>query len=632
MLLSVFVSSLGVSIAQKNFPTLQQKQAAPEKLAAAPDNFKPEPTQIVMPKGGAVWSNGFSDASQWTADGPAGANPPEFGWSIQSTISSWYTGFQNNMNTSGAFAHFRNGTTTTAVAGPFTLTFNETIDLTDVPVPHLEFKQYGARFITTQAVQISLDGNTWTTVITNNDIAPLTSGGGAIYPRPMNRRANLAPYLTGDISNVRIRLFWEGAMNGTSINNIDYGWYVDDMIIIPGEDHDLSLDQRFAYAVGNLGYMHTKIPASQVPANGSLKMEFQAKVTNNGVETQNAFLRATAGTYTGNGAPKSMVSLQKDSLFIEGTPAFTVPTTPGNYNFTLTVLSDNELTNTTDDQATFPFEVTPAVAGVMASDYFNGQASSMTGSFTGWLNPSGDPSIGTWFEIFQNATGSTSLGAVDVGIANIAAANQAQYIGSTLYAQVWKFVNEEFEFAGITAEYEIKATDFGKTVRLYFDENCLNMNAGDDIAVMASFSESAVVPVAMAGESLAGTTIGMDGSSFVSLSPTVTGGSYVRVPVVRPVFGCFVGLENNAINEQEVSIYPNPSTESTNVQLTLNGNDDVLIVVRDLAGKSVKTVNAGKFNSGSHNISLDLNGMAQGMYTVTISAGNSNVTQKLIVK
>lgn len=632
MLISAFVATVGITTAQNNIPVLPQKQAAAQTPDLEAVHAKDNTVTPVAPKGGAVWFNGFSDAAEWTAAGPAGANPPEFGWSIQSSISSWYTGFQNNMNTPGTFAHFRNGTTTTAQAGPFTFTYNGTIDLTGVPVPHLEFDQYGARFVTLQAVQISLDGNTWTTVINNDDISPLTAAGGSIYPRPMFRRVNLAPFLTGDISQVQVRLFWDGALNGANINYVDYGWYVDNIRIIPGDEHDLQLDRRFAYAVGSLGYMHTKIPASQVPSDNSLKIEFRGDITNNGTETQNAYLRATAPSYTGDGTAKVVTSLQKDSLFITGTPAYTVPSTAGNYNFTLTVMSDNTLTNTTDDQLTFPFEVTPAIGGSMASDFFTGQAATMTGGFTGWANPSGDPSIGTWFEIFNNTTSSTSIGAVDVGIANIGGTAQNDYIGNTVYAQIWKFVNEEFVFAGITAEYELKASDFGKTVRLYFEENCINLSAGEDVAVMASFSEVAPVPVAFAGESLAGTTIGMDGGSFVSLASTTEGGPYVRVPVVRPVFTCYVGLNNETINSEEVSVYPNPASDNANVKLSINSEEDVLIVVRDLAGKTIQTINAGKLTTGSHNVTMNLEGMAQGMYTVTISAGSSNITQKLIVK
>lgn len=634
MLLSAFVVSLGTSIAQNNLPVLPTKNTAAETPVLEAVDFRPDNSNtIVTPKGGSIWFEGFEDVDNWIAAGPAGANPPEFGWSIGTATNSWYT-FQPNMNTSGSFARFKNGTTTTAVAdGPFTFTYNGTIDLTGVPVPHLEFNQYGARFITLQAVQISLDGNTWVTVIDNNDIAPLTSAGGSVYPRPMFRRVNLAPFLSGDISQVQIRLFWNGAQNGANMNYIDYGWYVDDMAIVPGDENDMTLNRRFAYLTGNIGYMHTKVPVSQVPTDGSLRIEFRADVTNNGTETQNAFLNAVTTDYSGNGAAKTVVSLQNDSLFIVGSPAYTVPTTPGVYNFTLTVESNNELTNTGDDVATFPFEITEANGGVMASDFYTGLAASMTGSFTGWADPSGDPSIGTWFEIFQTANGPfNNIGAVDVGIANIAAANQSQFIGNTVYAQIWKYTNDDFVFAGITAEYEIKASDFGRTIRLYFDENCVNVSAGEDIVVMASFSEAAPVPIAFAGESLAGTTIGMDGSTFVTLTPTVLGGPFVRVPVVRPVFTCYVGLDNETINEADVTVYPNPASDNANVQLTLNGEEDVTIVIRDLAGKTIQTINAGKLTAGAHNISMNLEGVAQGMYTVTISAGASTITQKMIVK
>jgi hypothetical protein len=104
------------------------------------------------------------------------------------------------------------------------------------------------------------------------------------------------------------------------------------------------------------------------------------------------------------------------------------------------------------------------------------------------------------------------------------------------------------------------------------------------------------------------------------------------VPVVRPVFTCFVGLENETIDASDVTVYPNPAAETANVQMSLNGDENVVIVIRDLAGKTIQTINAGQLTVGAHNITMNLEGMAQGMYTVTISAGTSTITQKLIVK
>ena len=111
MLLSAFVVTLGTTIAQNNLPVLPVKNAAAASPATEAVDFKPENAIIVAPKGGGVWFDGFEDANNWTAAGPVGANPPEFGWSIGTATNSWYNGFQANMNTSGYFASFRNGTT-----------------------------------------------------------------------------------------------------------------------------------------------------------------------------------------------------------------------------------------------------------------------------------------------------------------------------------------------------------------------------------------------------------------------------------------------------------------------------------------------------------------------------------------
>jgi hypothetical protein len=578
-------------------------------------------TSLNINASGPVWFNGFSDATEWTSGGP-GSNPPEYGWSIQSTISSWYSGFQSNMNTPGKFAHFRNdGLIQTP--GPFTFTYNGTIDLTGVPVPHIEFDQYGARSYNLQSVQISLDGINWLEVFNNNDIIPINDGG-SIYPRPMFRRVNIDPFLTGDISEVRVRLFCYG-------NSIDYGWYVDNIRIVAGEENDLKLDKRFAYTVGNLGYMNTKIPASQVPVNNSLKMEFRGDITNNGTETQSAYLRATSGNYTGNSLVKIVNSLQKDSLFILGNQAFTIPTTPGNYNFTLTVLSDNTLTNTTDDQLTFPFEVTPVSNGVMANDFYNGQPNSITGLFKGWENNSEEQSIGTLFEIFNTTTKTTSIGSVDIGIG--IDEEDWIYIGNTVYAQIWRLVNDEFILAGVTNEHVLTSSDFGKIVRVYFDD-CIDLIAGEKIVVMASFVGYNPVPIAFAGESLTGTTIGRYYGSFVSLPPSTENGPYVRVPVVRPVFSCYkeLSINDQNLNPTKIHIYPNPTFDIINLKFSSDFKNKIDITIIDFLGKITKMSNNFISLENENIISIDVSDINSGIYNISISTNDSNMNYKLIIK
>ncbi len=79
-----------------------------------------------------------------------------------------------------------------------------------------------------QAVEISTDGDlTWIQVGNNDDIPPLTLAGGPAYDQLEMKRVNITGVVAGDPSNVSIRLFWDGALNGDMLNYIEYVWFVD---------------------------------------------------------------------------------------------------------------------------------------------------------------------------------------------------------------------------------------------------------------------------------------------------------------------------------------------------------------------------------------------------------------------
>lgn len=622
-LLSLLVMATGVTFGQAKV-NVQERALAPVKIAQSVPDSKPGQLNQLKAGGDIIWENGFEDPSEWTASGPStdfSAN----GWSIGTATNSW-TQFQATMGTSGNFARFRNGSPNQAGTvisnGPFILTFNGTIDLTGMPVPHIEWEQYGAKFVETQWVQISLNGTTWVTVGGNDDLAPLTNTGGAAYDRPMTRRFNIAPYLSGDISQVRVRLYWDGAQNGQNMNYIAYGWYVDNVRFVEGYEADLKMDQRFS-SIGAIGYQYTKFAASQV--NSSAVATFGAIVSNNGTESQNAVLNATAASYTGSGSAVTIASGASDSVFIGTANGFALPTTPGTYNFNLTLSADGPLDNPADDALTFPLEIT---TNVMATDFFTGNANSMTGGFFGWANPSGDPSIGTWYEIFEN----TGVDRIGVGIANITGTAQADYVGNNIFAQLYHFDPNvgDFVFLGITSEYEVKSTDFGRIVWLYFN-NRIPLTAGMDVVALASCFQGAEVPIAFAGSSLAGTTIGMDGADFVNLIADAPG-NVVRTPVIRLDFGNYASLENNVINTSSVSLYPNPASNNATIVYSLNTESTVSIEVRDLAGKVVATVNAGQLAAGEHQATISTEALASGVYTYTLTANGAQVTDKFVVK
>jgi hypothetical protein len=481
-----------------------------------------------------LWIDTFDDPSNWIAGGPVGANPPEYGWSIGTATNSWFGNFQPNMNTSGSFARFKNGTPDTYESdGAFTFTFNGTIDLSNYNNLMLQFEQYGARFITLQAVQISLDGTTWITVIDNNDIPPLTSDGGSIYPHPMTRTVNLTPFLNGPTNAIMIRLFWDGAPSGPNMNYIDYGWYVDDIRILSVPDHWLQLSNPL-HLLGDNQFKYTKIPSSQISTNHQLN--FTANIKNQGTQSQNTTLQVNTVGYSQNSAAQNLTSLQEEGFSINAPNGFTIPSSLGTYTFNYSAQSGNPLYNPSEALGTTAIEVSDYI---MATDSYDGTAASMTGSFTGWSASSGDQGIGTQYEIFNPA----SLQRVHVGIANVSAANQAQYVGNEFYVQVWKYdVNGELGYAGISELYILELGNFGNIIEINL-EDPVTVNPGDIIVPIVMFFESAPVPIAFAGESLQGTTLGVAGGDLVSLA----GGNGVMVstPVVRLDFQVAPELSSN---------------------------------------------------------------------------------------
>jgi len=86
----------------------------------------------------------------------------------------------------------------------------------------------------------------------------------------------------------------------------------------------------------------------------------------------------------------------------------------------------------------------------------------------------------------------------------------------------------------------------------------------------------------------------------------------------KVILESYLGInENNAFS---FSLFPNPS----NGLVTINGVDNAEVIVSDLTGKTF--VN----QSVNNNTSLDLNGLSNGTYLVTISQHGNQSVQTLV--
>lgn len=300
-----------------------------------------------------------------------------------------------------------------------------------------------------------------------------------------------------------------------------------------------------------------------------------------------------------------------------------VVTIAGGTGGEIEVNSIGNLINTNDDSATLRFRVTD---NIMAADTYDGTAASMSGGFFGWASATGDPGIGTVYEIFNAG----SFQRVNVGIANVAAANQGEYIGNEIFVQLFKYNFDigDYEFVAISNTHQLVAANFGNTINLDFSSP-ITASPGDVYLPVACFFENSDAPVAFAGMSFAGTTLGLAGGDLVQLA---SDGPMVSTPVVRLNFANIASIEESSLVSNNVVLYPNPTSNEATIAFTLNNDAAVTIEVRDLSGKVVYTSNEGQLVAGAHNTTLSTSSMASGMYTYSVSANGAVVTNKFVVK
>ncbi|MFH1161059.1 MAG: T9SS type A sorting domain-containing protein [bacterium] len=96
----------------------------------------------------------------------------------------------------------------------------------------------------------------------------------------------------------------------------------------------------------------------------------------------------------------------------------------------------------------------------------------------------------------------------------------------------------------------------------------------------------------------------------------------------------FVGV--GAANEpSDLSVsqnYPNPTSHSTQFEIRLEKSANVSVSIHNLLGKTVKRMDLGKLDPGTHVITLDVSGLSKGMYTYCVEVDGQRATRKMMVE
>lgn len=571
-----------------------------------------------------IWEDIFDNGSNWVIDNdgqPGGA----FGWSIDAVNDGWWSTAGITSTSGGGFAELSNGDAS-ASTQELDVTYTMTSISLDIPnLPGntgntdqvtLEFEQYGALFNDEQTVQISTDGgSTWEVMRDNRDYySVLSAGGGSAYPNPDLISINLAPYITGNASNVQIRFQWTTAFPQASTNPavwITYGWYIDDLRIYTNPDNDITAVEPYW---GTAGLNYSRIPTTQVAP-----IDFATFVFNNGLNTQTDVtlnVDVNSGGWTGSSVPVDVPVGVTDSIgtSTQYTPAAVV----GSHSFTWEVVqnetddvpANNMLTGDAFDVTDYDY--------AMDDDVIDG--STGNGGF-GWEK-------GNFYDIWADQTAY----AIQLKLAS------TTEVGSIVYGKVYRWdPSSATTFADAlfyeqqTDFHEVTASDIAGgliTLPLLTPTNMTAANNTYFVVAVTDGDGGATDDVQLA-------TSGVSPTGFSYFYAADDDAWYLQpqTPIVRLSFNPAynIGLEELS-NVSALNVFPNPAIDEVNVSFNVTDASDIKVEVLDMTGKTIETVVDAANVTGMQDASVNIAGYAAGMYMINITTNEGSIQRKFVKK
>lgn len=426
-----------------------------------------------------------------------------------------------------------------------------------------------------------------------------------------NRLVDISNFIAGasDLTNVKMRFLFDGT-GGTS----HYFWSIDDVAVIESYENHMSLDERV------LAHSALQLPAHIIPEHQISPISFSALVENKGVATQNdvtlTVTASEAGTPEEVLTSNAIVSDPGDVDSLVTTSTWTPQGGAGTeYDLDFEVSQAESEQFPVDNSVSDIFTVTDTVFGVD-----NG---TLTGSFTNFgTQPQSPVKIGNVMEV-PNDTYITSL---SIYISNSPDSEGQEFFGELRY---FDDVAGSYEFLEVTANKTVASGDLGSFVTLKL-QNPVEITAGTEILLLACHYGSGdpdITDVAFGmSRSVTDIVVGYDAGD------QLTGLLDPRAILIRANMNPNVSVDAISNNELKVSNgFPNPFSEITTVEYSLETADQVSYELVDMAGRSILSVNEGMVAAGGHKIQIDGAGLSNGIYHLNITTSNGQVSRKLVV-
>lgn len=617
LLLWAFVFGASTIVAQTNSlsPSLKNTKASKNPVMQRV-NTSIENNDVV-PVGGishsinltdTLYYNDFSDSASFVF----GGSPEDaWVWGTESTIGSgWFGPFMSPTASNGYAMIDSDGYGEGASQNSYIQT--PEIDLTmatgDIAI---SFQQAYARFTDESSILVSTDGGmNFVTVGDNNDI-PVTNAGSSNPTDNPSLKTILIPEYAG--SSIIIRFLFVGSW--------DYTWLIDDLTVQQAEidSYELAIDQiEFSNIITQ--YTYTQTPLTQADSTA-----FTLYVANNGGEAQaysvdyEVFLGGSS-VFTGSEMiTEELGSFSVDTLYI--TTDF-VPTEIGNYTIEVTLTSENEDSDPSNNNADTGFEITEYIWSPISS-FNSNEAITYSGA-----GPAGEYipyKVGQSFFVLNEQL----LTGIDIGIFRI-----------TPFTEPQNFIVQLFEIDPTTGRPSgefITLEDY-QMEDSHSNTQYVTIEITDPVLV-----QPGVTYVASVGYEDVDRRFGFnmveDGDLDVGTWMYGPFGANDEVnwwvgwgfsPAIRLNFDPTVGIENSIENAQSLKVSPNPASNNVRISTDLVKAEAYSISLFDINGRNVYSQS---FNASGTKIkeTISLEGFADGVYSLQLVTESAISTTKIVV-
>lgn len=557
-------------------------------------------------------------AGFWTIDNDSETDPG-YGWIIGDTDEGWHpNNFATNFASSsgGNHAQVNNGdplTDSQKLNKLYYLTSGIiNVDSLSGGSPVLiTFEQTGARFYDSQFLEISLNGTTWTKIYDNADVKAMHAVGSSNpYGTQDFVEVDLAQHIpSGQGEAVQLRFGWTTNEPAAATNPnvwVTYGWIIDDIKILVKGEYDL----KFLSA----SHHFTNAEYSQIPTEQVSEMEVKAAVYNIGSEdlTGITLRLLEGGTEVATGTLAFLASSATDTVVLTYTPDNSL----GVKTYTLEVEPAEVDENLGNNQSSYEIKI-DVNENIYAADRLDFGEDESEYTFGIELQDDGYElfkTVGIYYDIYENR----ELFAID--IAPYAGEGNEISVGIELITETEKILVSESD------PYEIQASDVGSVISIELFETP-TLLAGNTYRVFVNAFGSDEVSLVASGNTAESGQVTYERMDNTLIRIT----NMYAIPVIRMNFDETVSIKENELNELGLTQYPNPFSNETTVQFTLKDASEVSYTVVDVTGKVVATANEGQLMAGVNEITIDGSSFANGVYYLNLTAGNSNVTHKMVV-